>query len=81
MTAFAGLLAGLCLITLHRLDSGVVLVNPRHITSLHSAARDGQNKVLHSDAHCAVRMSDGKLVAVIESCAAVKSLLECDDRN
>jgi hypothetical protein len=79
MTLAAGL-AALILVTLHRLDGGVMLVNPRHITSLHSAARHGQNKVLHSEAHCAVSMSDGKIVAVLESCIEVKRLLEGADR-
>ena len=63
------------LVLLHRVDGGAVLINPDQVTSLH--ARSGaSNKHLTEQAQCAIWLSDGKLVSVVESCPQVQRLLE-----
>jgi hypothetical protein len=62
---------------LHRIDGGEVLVAPSHITSMHSRApASGQNKLVTGEARCIVWLSDGKLLSVLETCEAVKQLMD-----
>ena len=76
------LAAGLCLVLLHRVDGGEVFVNPGQVTSLH-AASGARNKLVTGAAGCALWLSDGKLLSVLERCADVRALLgeaKCSDR-
>ena len=65
------------MVILHRVDGGEVSVSPSHITSMHSRApASGQNKLVTGEARCIVWLSDGKLLSVLESCEAVKRLMD-----
>ena len=71
------MLVAAALVLLHRVDGGEVLINPDQITSVH--ARPGgasSNKHLAEQAHCALWLTDGKMVAVLEACPRVRQLLE-----
>lgn len=63
------------LIVLHRADGGEVAVALQHVTSLRSTP-GSLGKLLPQETRCLVGLDDGKYVAVIETCAAVKRLLE-----
>ena len=70
-------LVAAALVMLHRVDGGEVLINPDQVTSVH--ARSGgtdKNRHLTEQAHCALWLTDGKLVSVVETCDRVKQLLE-----
>lgn len=67
-------MVALNLITLHRSDGGDVSINPAQITSLRSPA--GHLNRLAPSGHCIVNLVDGKFVAVMEPCAAIKRQLE-----
>ena len=72
------LAAALSMILLHRADGGEVAVIPAHIASIHAKAppADAKNKLLSPAARCVLWMDDGKLIAVLETCDAIKQLLE-----
>jgi hypothetical protein len=66
------------MILLHRSDGGEVAVTPSHITALHAAkppSVGGKNKLVANEARCVIWLDDGKLLAVLETCDAVKKLL------
>lgn len=63
------------LVLLHRVDGGEVMISPAQITSLH-AKSGGPNKLITGQAHCAVWLSDGRMVSVWETCARVQQLLD-----
>ena len=60
------------LVMLHRVDGVEVFVNPGSVTSLHSP---GSGKLLPKG-HCALWLTDGRLLTVVEPCAVVRRLLE-----
>lgn len=62
------------LIVLHRADGGEVTVNAAQITSLRAPA--GPLGKLVPSGNCIVGLTDGKYVAVLEPCAAIKQHLE-----
>jgi hypothetical protein len=68
--------AVLALVLLHRADGGVVHVAPGQITSMHAAAASGRNIVAHPAAHCVVWLTDGRVLSVLETCDAVRKLLD-----
>jgi len=71
------MLLAAALVMLHRVGGGEVLINPDQVTSVH--ARTGgadKNRHLTNEAHCALWLTDGKLVSVVETCDRVKQLLE-----
>jgi hypothetical protein len=71
------MLVAAALVLLHRLDGGTVLVNPDQVTSVHAKPGGaGSNKHLTEQAHCALWLADGKLIAVLETCPRVQQLLE-----
>ena len=71
------LVAGVMLVLLHRLDGGTVLVNPAQIVSLHSPAPAGGRARLFTGAvRCAIGLTDGKWLSVLEACDRVQGLLE-----
>ena len=49
---------------LHRLDGGEVLINSRHVTSLHSQALP-HRKLYPVTAHCVVGLLDGMRLSVL----------------
>jgi len=69
------LAAGLLLVLLHRLDGGEVLINSRHVTSLHSQALP-HRKLYPVTAHCVVGLLDGMRLSVLEPCGTVRKLLD-----
>lgn len=70
-------LVAAALVMLHRVDGGEVFINPAQVTSLHARIGGvGSNRHLTGEAHCALWLSDGKLVSVLEDCARVRRLLE-----
>lgn len=70
------MLVAAALVLLHRIDGGEVLINPDQVTSLHGKSGTTPNKLITEQAHCAVWLADGKLVAVLEACPRVQQLLE-----
>lgn len=75
LAAIGALALALNFVVLHRSDGYEVSVNPAHITSLRSIP-GSLGKLMPHDTRCMVGMTDGKFVAVIETCIAVKRLLE-----
>jgi hypothetical protein len=61
------------LVVLHTVDGREVGVNPPQVTSLRPAA---EGKHFTRQAQCMISLSDGKFVAVVETCAAVRRKLE-----
>lgn len=64
------------LLVLHTVDGREVSVNPKQITSLQAAKSDEPNKVLVETVQCAIGLSNGKFISVIEHCDTVRKLLE-----
>ena len=65
----------LVLIVLHSVDGREVTINAEMVTSLHAATDQG-NKLLTKSVRCRVGLADGKFVSAVESCDAVRQLLE-----
>jgi hypothetical protein len=71
------ILVAAMLILLHRADGGEVAVYPSHVTALHAKApTSAENKVATPAGRCAVWLTDGRMLSVIETCDVVKRLLE-----
>jgi hypothetical protein len=68
--------AAIRLIVLHQADGREVLINPSQITSLHASLPGQPNRVVAPGARCLVGLVDGKFASVIETCAAVRALIE-----
>jgi hypothetical protein len=69
------LAAAMGLVLVHRLDGGDVLINPKHVTSLHSQALP-RRKLYPVTAHCVVGLLDGMRLSVLEPCATVREILD-----
>lgn len=70
------LAAALYLLVLHRADGGEVLVNPAQIVTLHGPApRGGAAPLFTGAVRCAIGLSDGKWLSVIEPCEAIRARL------
>lgn len=67
------------LVILHRVDGGEVIVNRNQVTSLRSTPGSLKGQ-MPPPTNCLVGLTDGKFVAVTESCAEVKQLLEGSSR-
>lgn len=63
------------LIVLHRVDGQEVVVSSSHVTSLRTPAGP-LDRLAPSGSRCLVGLTDGKFVSVIETCPAVRKLLE-----
>jgi hypothetical protein len=70
----------LALIILHRSDGREVAINPPQVTSLRSAPGP-LDRLAPYGVHCIVGLTDGKFIAVIETCKNVQQLLEGKDVN
>ena len=64
------------LIVLHGVDMHEVMINPEQVTSLREARKAEHNKLFTHEAQCMIGLTDGKFVAVVESCKAVRELVE-----
>lgn len=62
------------LVALHRVDGGLVFVNPAQVTSLRVV--EGPLSSRYGGGRCLVGLTDRKFVVVLESCAEVRQLLE-----
>lgn len=70
------LAAALYLLVLHRADGGEVLVNPAQIVTLHGPTPAGTPARLFTGAvRCAIGLSDGKWLSVVEPCEAIRERL------
>lgn len=64
------------LLVLHTLDGREVAINPAHVTSL-SGPRPGATQGMFVDgANCLVNLTDGKFVAVVETCNQIRALID-----
>ncbi|MGY3615645.1 hypothetical protein [Bradyrhizobium sp. USDA 10063] len=65
------------LIVLHGADQHEIMVNPEQVTSMR-AARPGNHpdKLFAEGVACMISLTDGKYVAVVESCQAARRLIE-----
>ena len=64
------------LIILHSLSGGVLLVNPKLITSMKAHQPNKENAHIAKDVECVINMADGKFLSVIETCDEVRKLIE-----
>jgi hypothetical protein len=76
MIPFGLVAVALHLVVLHRVDGAEIIINPDHVIALHSAAPGQPNKFITGTVRCAVGLTSGKFIGVIESCDAVRRLLE-----
>jgi hypothetical protein len=74
------IVVALHLVLLHAVDGREVSINPEMVTSLKAAKPGHDNALLTKEAHCVVGLGDGTFVSVVESCAAVRRVLETDGR-
>jgi hypothetical protein len=63
------------LVLLHTVDGHEVLVNPEQVTSMQAARPDEPNKFLTEGVNCAIGMTNGKFVSVVEDCDTVRRML------
>ena len=63
------------LIELHGPDGQIVWLNPAEISTLRMPTSADLKRHFPSGARCIVVMSNGKFVAVTETCAGIRSLL------
>jgi hypothetical protein len=74
------LMIALALIILHRADGREVAINPPQVTSLR-APSGPLDRLAPYGAHCIVGLTDGKFIAVIETCKNVQQMLEGRDMD
>jgi hypothetical protein len=60
---------------LHTVDGHEVMVNPEQVTSIQAARPDEPNKFLTEKVACAIGMTNGKFVSVVEDCDTVRKIL------
>jgi hypothetical protein len=70
------LAAALQLIVLHQADGREIAINTAQITSLYAALPGRPNRLVAPGARCLIGLADGKFASVIETCAAVRRLIE-----
>jgi hypothetical protein len=71
------LASGLYLMVLHRGDGGEVIVNPAQIVTLHAPTPGSSTARLFTGAvRCAIGLSDGKWLSVVEPCETIRQRLE-----
>lgn len=72
------ILAALYLIRLHGPDGNEIDINPREITVMREKE---QGKHLTPGVECAISMSDGKFVAVVETCDQVRQKIDALEKS
>jgi len=73
------LLAAIVLIVLHSVDGYEIIVNPDQIAVMRpssEATKGTPNQLIVTGVHCIIGLSDGKFVSVVETCDAVRALIE-----
>lgn len=70
------LLAEVALLELHGPDGQVVYVNPLEISSLRAPTAVDLHRYFPRGTHCVVSTTNGKFVASVETCAAIRDKLE-----
>jgi hypothetical protein len=66
----------LTFLVLHGPDGRVIHVNPDTIASMRSAVEGKDNEYLQGGVNCFINTTDGKFVAVLEKCDAIKLLIK-----
>jgi hypothetical protein len=72
-------LVAVALIVLHNAEGGEIFINPTQIAVLHptkEASKGTPNQLVVGGVNCVVSLSNGKFFSVIESCPAVRKLME-----
>ena len=69
------IVAQIVVVLLHTPDGHEVLLNPRQITAMHAAFPDKPNTTMTEDARCRISTTDGKFIAVIETCDTVRRIM------
>lgn len=73
------LLAAIVLIVLHSVDGFEVIVNPEEIAVMRpssEAAKGTPNQLIVTGVHCIIGLTNGKYVSVVETCEAVRALID-----
>jgi hypothetical protein len=68
--------AALNLIVLHQPDGREIAINTAQITSLYAALPNKPNRLVAPGSRCLIGLADGKFASVIETCVAVRRLIE-----
>jgi uncharacterized protein YlzI (FlbEa/FlbD family) len=68
------LIAALAMIVLHTGDGREIGINPKQVTSMREARET--NKHFTDKVRCMVNLTDGKFVAVLETCDVVRNKIE-----
>jgi hypothetical protein len=76
VTAHSVFVAAVQLIALHQADGREIQINPAQVTSLHAALPGKPNQTVVPGARCLIGLADGKFASVLETCAAVRALIE-----
>jgi hypothetical protein len=64
-------------IVVHGPEGHEINVNPKRITSMRGRAPGAKgNAMVHDKAHCVLNMDDGKFIAVLETCSAVRQSIK-----
>ena len=75
-------LIGVVLIALHAVDGVEILVNPEEIAVMRpssEATRGTPNQVIVTGVYCVIGLTSGKYISVVETCDAVRTLIEKSD--
>ena len=70
------LLIAVKLVLLHTVDGRETLVNPQQVASMSARKVGEENKLLVGGVECAIGLTNGKIISVVEPCDEVKLLLE-----
>jgi hypothetical protein len=71
----ADLLIALRLIVLHNVEGAEVHIAPQHIVTLRDA-RASDRSLVSDKVRCFISLTDGKYLTVVETCDAVRKLME-----
>jgi len=68
-------LAQVVVVLLHTPDGHEVLLNPKQVTAMHSSVPGKPNEVMTDEVRCRISTTDGKFLAVIETCDIVRRIM------
>jgi len=71
----AAIVTALQLVSLHQVDGRAIFINPTDIITMAVPRRDAE-RTSNPAAACIVFMSDGKHWQVLETCSAIKQMIE-----
>lgn len=69
-------LAAIQLVELHGPDGQTVYINEREISTLRQPTKLDMEQHFHKGTHCIVVTTNGKFVAVVETCRAIRDMLK-----